>query len=309
MTVALQAAHFGRILLVLVAILLLPPLLPGLITKVKALAAGRVGPPVLQLYYDLSKLWRKGAVLSRTTTWVFLAGPVLAVAACVVAALLLPVGGQPGSWSFRGDFLLFVYLLALARFATVLAALDTGSAFEGMGAAREVGFAAFAEPALLLGFVALARQTGDLTLAGMLGAAGGLWGSESGPLLLILAGWALVFLAENGRIPVDDPTTHLELTMIHEVMVLDHGGPPLALVLYGQSLKLFVLAALLTGLCVPAGVGTAAGWGWFLLALLVICAAVGVVESVMARLRLPRVPQLIAASILATAFGFLLMLL
>lgn len=194
-----------RLVAALAAAALLPPLLPGLITKVKAAAAGRVGPPVLQPWHDLVKLWRKGAVISTTTTWVFLAGPVAAVAACALAVLLLPLGGQPAVLSFRGDFLLFAGLMALARLGTVLAALDTGSAFEGMGAARELGFAAFAEPALVLGFTALAQLTGELTLSGLLGAAAGRWATDSGPLLLILAGWSLVFLAENGHIPWTTP--------------------------------------------------------------------------------------------------------
>ncbi len=147
-----QAAH---ILIHVLAALLLPPLMPGLINKVKALVAGRKGPPVLQLYYDLAKLFRKGTVFSRTTTWVFLAGPVGAVATGWMAALLVPFGHRPAPLHFTGDLILFAYLLALGRFLTVLSALDTGSSFEGMGASREVTFSALAEPALFLGLAAL----------------------------------------------------------------------------------------------------------------------------------------------------------
>src|SRR5688572_2001317 len=132
----------------------------GVITKTKAAFAGRVGAPFLQPYYDLVKLFRKGSVFSRTTTWVFRAGPVVSVATAILAAALVPVGGRPALVSFEGDFLMLAYLLGLARFFTVAAALDTGSAFEGMGGAREATFACLAEPALILGLVALGRSAG-----------------------------------------------------------------------------------------------------------------------------------------------------
>ncbi len=290
-------------------ILLLPPLIPGLIAKVKARMAGRTGPPVLQLYYDLAKLARKQAVFSRTTSWVFLAGPVGTVAALLVASLLVPFGQTLAPVAFEGDVILFAYLLGLSRFLTVLSALDTGSAFEGMGAAREVSFSALAEPALFFGFAALAKATGSLSLTPMLHAHGmGSAAHLSGPLILILAGWAIVYLAENARIPVDDPNTHLELTMIHEVMVLDHSGRPFALVLYGASLKLVVLGALLVDPLLPR---LAQGWqNWlaFLGALGVLAVAVGLVESTSARFRMTKVPQFLVAGVLASAFAFLLML-
>ncbi len=294
-------------LLHLAAVLLLPPLLPGLIAKVKAVFAGRTGPPVLQLYYDLAKLARKEAVYSRTTTWVFLAGPVGTVAAVFTASLLIPFGHAPAPLAFQGDAVLFAYLFALARFLTVLSALDTGSSFEGMGAAREVTFAVLAEPALFLGFAALAKSTGSLSLSTMLASPGFSVARLMGPLILVLAGWAVVFLAENARIPVDDPATHLELTMIHEVMVLDHSGRPYALVLYGAALKLLVLGALLTGPLLPRG-GGVLGWGAFLLAMGLLACGVGIVESVMARFRMSRVPQFLLVGLLATAFAFLLLL-
>jgi formate hydrogenlyase subunit 4 len=288
--------------------LLLPPLIPGLINKVKALVAGRTGPPVLQLYYDLAKLARKQAVFSRTTTWVFLAGPVGTVAAGLVAALLVPFGHLPAPVHFQGDVILFAYLFGLARFLTVLAALDTGSAFEGMGAAREAAFSALAEPALFLGFAALGKSTGSLTLSTMLASQGYILERLMGPLILVLAGWAIVYLAENSRIPVDDPNTHLELTMIHEVMVLDHSGRPYALVLYGASLKLLVLGALLVGPLLPRNFGPWQGWAFFFLAQGLLAVSVGLVESLIARFRMNKVPQFLVAGILATAFAFLLLL-
>ncbi len=295
-------------LLHVAAVLLLPPLIPGLINKVKALVAGRSGPPVLQLYYDLAKLVRKQAVFSRTTTWIFIAGPVGTVAAGLTAALLIPFGHQPAPVHFQGDVILFAYLFGLARFLTVLAALDTGSAFEGMGSAREVAFSALAEPALFLGFAALAKSTGSLSLSAMLASQGYVLERLMGPLILVLAGWAIVYLAENSRIPVDDPNTHLELTMIHEVMVLDHSGRPYALILYGASLKLLVLGALLVGPLLPRHLGPWQGWAFFFAAQGLLAVGVGLVESVIARFRMNNVPQFLVAGVLATAFAFLLLL-
>jgi formate hydrogenlyase subunit 4 len=292
----------------LLTLLLLPPLIPGLINKVKAVMAGRSGPPVFQLYYDLAKLAHKRAVFSRTTTWVFLAGPIGTVAAGLVAGLLVPFGHTGTPLSFEGDVILFAYLFGLARFLTVLSALDTGSSFEGMGAAREVAFSALAEPALFLGFAALAKASSSLSLSTMLLGSGLGTGRIAGPLILVLVGWAIVFLAENARIPVDDPNTHLELTMIHEVMVLDHSGRPLALVLYGASLKLLVLGAMLMDPLLPRAPQAWQNWLIFYGGLGVLAVAVGLVESMSARFRMTKVPQVLIAGILASAFAFLLLL-
>jgi formate hydrogenlyase subunit 4 len=292
----------------LLTLLLLPPLIPGLINKVKAVMAGRSGPPVLQLYFDLAKLTHKRAVFSRTTTWVFLAGPIGTVAAGLVAGLLVPFGHTGASLSFEGDVILFAYLFGLSRFLTVLSALDTGSSFEGMGAAREAAFSALAEPALFLGFAALAKASSSLSLSTMLLGAGLGSGRIAGPLILVLVGWAIVFLAENARIPVDDPNTHLELTMIHEVMVLDHSGRPLALVLYGASLKLLVLGAMLMDPLLPRAPQAWQNWLIFYAGLALLAAGVGLVESMMARFRMTKVPQFLLAGILASAFAFLLLL-
>ena len=292
----------------LLTLLLLPPLIPGLINKVKAVMAGRNGPPVLQLYYDLAKLAHKRAVFSRTTTWVFLAGPIGAVAAGLVAGLLVPFGHTGTMMPFEGDVILFAYLFGLARFLTVLSALDTGSSFEGMGAAREVAFSALAEPALFLGFAALAKASSSLSLSTMLLGSGLGSGRIAGPLILVLVGWAIVFLAENARIPVDDPNTHLELTMIHEVMVLDHSGRPLALVLYGASLKLLVLGAMLMDPILPRAAQSWQNWLIFYAGLAILAVAVGLVESMMARFRMTKVPQFLIAGILASGFAFLLLL-
>src|SRR5437764_2054317 len=235
----------------------LPPLLVGIIAKTKALFAGRVGPPVLQPYYDLIKLFQKGSVFSTTTTWVFQAGPVVGLVTAALAVLMVPLGSAQAPLSFAGDLILLAYLLGLGRFFTASAALDTGSAFEGMGAAREVTFACLAEPAFFLGLLVLARLSGSLQLAGMLGTAlAPHWLTAGASLALVLLSWFIVLLAENSRIPFDDPNTHLELTMIHEVMVLDHCGPAFGMILYGAALKLFVFAALVVRLAVPVATGS-----------------------------------------------------
>jgi len=276
----------------------LAPLLAGVTVRTKAFFAGRTGAPLLQGYFDLAKLLRKGAVYSRTTSWTFRAGPVVALVAVAGALALVPMGGGPALAAFPGDFLLLAYLLALARFLTVGAALDTGSAFEGMGASREAQFSALAEPGLVLCFLALARNAGELTLTAGLGALSvATWRSHAAALALTAAALFIVFLAENARIPVDDPTTHLELTMIHEVMVLDHGGPDLALVEAAAWLKLWVLGALVVGVALPVRSGAAPLDGAaFAAGMLALAVAVGVVESMMARLRLLRVPQLLVTS-------------
>lgn len=288
--------------------LLVAPLLPGLINKVKALVAGRQGPRVLQLYYDLAKLSRKQAVYSSTTTWVFLLGPAACVAVGLTAALLVPFGHFPAPIHFEGDAILFAYLFGLSRFLTVLSALDTGSSFEGMGAAREVTFSALAEPALFLGFAALAKSSGSISLSTMLASPDFTLSKAMAPAILILASWIIVYLAENSRIPVDDPNTHLELTMIHEVMVLDHSGRPFALILYGSSLKLLVLGSLILGPLLPRTPHWWLDWLSYYGAMGLLAVFVGLVESSMARFQMNKVPQFLTAAVLASAFAFLLQL-
>lgn len=288
--------------------LTMPPLLLGVINRVKAIFAGRRGAPLLQPYHDLWRLLRKGSVFSGTTTWIFRAGPLVTLAATMTAALLVPFGAHEAPVSFSGDLLLFAYLFALARFCTTVAALDTGSSFEGMGAAREVTFGCLAEPVLFIVLVALARESGSLSLTVMLTyASGGMWPAQAAPLLLMVAALFILFLVENCRIPFDDPNTHLELTMIHEVMVLDHSGPAFGAILYGAALKLFVLGALVLHVALPFGDARGmAGWAGFIASMLVLAMLVGVVESVMARLRLLKIPQVLLMAAALAAFALLL---
>ena len=291
-------------------ILFMPPLLLGVISRTKAVFAGRSGAPLLQPHYDLARLFRKGMVLSDTTTWLFRAGPVVTLATVLVASLLIPLGNHAAPLSFDGDMILFAYLFALGRFATILAALDTGSSFEGMGAAREATYSCLAEPTLFFALIVLARLSGSLSLSGMLTQPlGAVWADSGASLLLLVGALFIILLAENCRIPFDDPNTHLELTMIHEVMVLDQSGPLLGCVLYGAALKLFVLSAFFIRIALPFRAGdTLADWGLFIVSLLLLAVAIGAVESVMARFRLTRVPQLLIGAGILSSFATLLIL-
>jgi formate hydrogenlyase subunit 4 len=286
----------------------LAPLMQGMITRTKSVIAGRTGQPLTQPYRDLWKLLHKGAVYSQTTSWIFQLGPMVGLASVFLALTLLPFGGFPALSAFSGDFVVLAYLMALARFFTVVAALDTGSSFEGMGASREVTFSAFAEPALFLSVAALVRQTGELSLSPALAAVSPSTWRHAAPMLgLALAALMIVFLAENARIPVDDPTTHLELTMIHEVMVLDHSGPDFAMIQYGAALKMWLFASIIIAVAAPwhsgnRWVDTAVG----LMGMLALGIATGLVESTMARLRLLRVPQLLLVAIVLSALALAL---
>lgn len=280
--------------------LLLAPLLPGIINKVKARVAGRRGPPVLQLYYDLAKLWRKGVVMSNLASPGFIVGPAVAWVALIGAALLMPLGPAGGVLSFRGDVLLLIYLLALARFCTAWAAMETGSAFEGMGSAREVSYAVLAEAALITAVLSLIVQTGSVSLITMLSPSAG-----AGAVLLA-AGLFTVLLAENCRVPFDDPNTHLELTMIHEATILDHSGPPLAIILHGASVKLLLFALLLVQAVLPMGdLSPLAAAGVLATGVLVVTVGVGLVESLLARLAFRRVPLLLTTAFLLCLFALL----
>jgi formate hydrogenlyase subunit 4 len=295
MTIALDIS------LRLIVWLLLAPLLPGIINQVKAWVAGRRGPPVLQLYHDLAKLWRKGVVLSTAVSPGHVAGPAVAWVAIVAAALLLPLGTAGAPLAFRGDALLFVYLLALARFCTASAAMDTGSAFEGMGVAREVSYAVINEAALITGLLALSVQTQSVSLTTMLAPPAAGAGSA-----LLAAGLFGVLLAENCRVPFDDPNTHLELTMIHEAMVLDHSGPPLAVIFHGAALKILLFSVFLAQAVLPTeGLSPSAACAALAWCVLVVTVAVGLVESLLARLAFRRVPLLLTTSFLLCLFALL----
>ncbi len=287
------------VLLALALPLLLGPLLLGLVQRTKSVVAGRRGPPLLQPWYEIAKLLRKGTVLSDVSGVPLVLGPAAFLATAAWAGALLPYGGSPAALAFRGDLLLFAGLLATGRFLLATSALDVGSSFEAMGASRDLGFSALAEPALLLALAAATAAAGGTSLSN-------LEDVTAIPVpTTVLASLALyvVLLAENARVPFDDPATHLELTMVHEVMVLDHAGPDLAFVHWGSGVKLFVFSALLVsplaGLAEPGVPALALHLG--------LVAAVGVLvgltESATARLRLVRVPHLLLTALLLSAFA------
>jgi formate hydrogenlyase subunit 4 len=292
------------------------PLLKTVIKKMKARLQNRQGPPLRQGYSDLAKLLRKETVRSETASWVYAAGPRVYFAAAIAATTLVPVLIAAAPLEAAGGILLLVGTLALGRFALATAALDTGSPFGGMGASRDMTIAALAEPALMLGLFTSALAAGSMNLGvlvrGLL---------QQGPSLhpsdfLALAGLFVILIAETGRIPVDNPATHLELTMIHEAMVLEYAGPDLALVEWASALKELLYMTLLVDLFLPAGMATHVTAGAIVVAalawagkVLLLAVAVTLAESTNAKLRLFRVPELVSISLglafLALAIRFL----
>ena len=292
------------------------PLLRGLIKKMKAAMQMRQGPPLLQGYYDLAKLLRKETVRSETASWVYVAGPRLYFAAALAATTLVPVLVAMAPLEGAGGILGLVGILALGRFALAAAALDTGSPFGGMGSSREMTIAALAEPALMLGLFTSALAFGSMDLGAIVRA-----GLDPGILfrpsdVFALSGLFVVLIAETGRIPVDNPATHLELTMIHEAMVLEYSGPDLALVEWASAVKELLYITVLIDLFMSVGIATTvaavpllialAAWAGKVFAFAVV---ITLVESTNAKLRLFRVPELVAVSLglgfLALAIRFL----
>jgi formate hydrogenlyase subunit 4 len=289
----------------LLALLLLPLLLSGWIQRVKALWSGRKGPPLLQPAYDVARLLRKVPVYSSTTTPVFRIGPWFLLATTLGSAALVPLSGLRSLASFPFDFVWFAYAWGLGRVALMLAALDTGSAFEGMGSAREATFSTLLEPVLFLVAAALCLKSGVHTLDGALRSdlGGSAWLLRACAALAL----ALVLQVESARMPVDDPTTHLELTMVHEVMVLDHSGPDLAAVQIAAATKLFIGSSLIATLLNPwAASGGLWAVGAQLLLSFAVATAVGTIESLIARLKLRLVPSYIALALGSGSVALLL---
>ena len=295
----------ASIVLLLLA-LLLAPLFSGLLFKIKGWFGGRKGSPVLIHYYTLIKLLRKGSVYSTSTTVLFKLGPMVGLVSIAVVFLFLPVAGHPPLLSFDGDIVLLLYLLGLGRFFTIAAAMDTASPFEGMGAAREAYFPIFCEAALFMVLILFYLLTGELSIAAHFGGHQPmeLWGAVGATLLLVIAALFIVLLTESSRVPVDDPATHLELTMIHEVMILDHSGPDLAFIELGASLKLFFYSTLVALLACPFRFEQPLVDGLvFFGVLTLVYLAVGITESIMARYRMDRVPMFVLTSFALVAFA------
>ena len=280
------------------------PLLVGLIRTLKARLVGRRGPSPWQPYADLAKLLQKEAVVSETTSWVFAVTPYVLAATMLVAAAVVPVIVTRPALAFAGNVILLMYLFMLGTFFLALAGLDSGSAFGGMGSSRGVAVAALAEPTIMLAVFALAIRTGTTNLGGVAERIGGdpVLAAHPGHILAFFA-FFIVMVAENGRLPVDNPATHLELTMIHEAMVLEYSGHYLALVQWAGAMKLFLFLTLLVNLFFPWWIPTEAAalpmlLGALALAgkLVLLATALAVLETAVAKLRLFRVPELLAGS-------------
>jgi formate hydrogenlyase subunit 4 len=287
-----------------ILLLLLAPLVSGCIRNWKAKLQNRRGAPIWQMYPDLIKFFRKDMVISEHASWVFPFAPYVVFITALLAGLLVPVITAQAPLSLFGDVLALVGLLALGRFFLALGGLDPGSAFGGMGSSREMTIAAVAEPAMMLAIFTVAITAGSTDISHIIQAAQSpTWKLLNPTHVMAFAALFIVLLAETGRIPVDNPATHLELTMIHEAMLLEYSGRHLALLEWGTSIKQLVLMTLLVNIFFPVGIAatnTAVALGIGMLAyagkLILLAAAVVFVETTNAKLRLFRVPDLLSAA-------------
>ncbi|RPJ17131.1 MAG: hydrogenase [Desulfobacteraceae bacterium] len=285
--------------------ILLAPFFAAVILKVKAFFGGKKGPPLLIHYYTVIKLFQKSSVYSTSTTFIFRMGPVISLCASAMALMFLPIAGYRPVLSFHGDIIFILYLLGLGRFFTIAAAMDTASPFEGMGAAREAYFSIICEATIFMILILFFKLTGKLSLAAYFSGSGtlDLWETAGSPLLFVVIAFFIVLLAENARVPVDDPATHLELTMIHEVMVLDHSGPDFGFIEIGVFCKLFFYSAIVSRLIAPFNPShPVLNGGVFIASILLIYVAVGITESVIARYKMDKVPKFILTSFVLAFF-------
>lgn len=300
-----MAGNIGLILLQVVVFLCFPPFVVGLIRKVKARLQCRQGASVFQPYADLAKIFRKEAVIPSTTSWIFAITPYILFGSTLAAGVLVPVFYSNMPLGFAGNVIALVYLLALGTFFLILAGLDAGSAFGGMGSSREALVASITEPAMILSIFAIGLTAGSTNLNTIVHKTALLQGimTDPAPHLLALGALFLVTIAETGRVPVDNPATHLELTMIHEAMILDYSGRHLALVEWAAGMKLVVFLSLLVSVFAPWGIATEASVPAIVVGLAVYCAKVsvlavfiGVLECTFAKLRLFRLGEFLGAA-------------
>lgn len=289
----------------ILALLVMPIVITGVINRVKARWAGRVGPPILQLAFDLWRLVRKTPVYSKVTTPVFRVGPAIVLVTSIASACIVPLAGTESLVAFPFDFVWFAYVWSFGRVALMLGALDTGSSFEGMGASREATFATLLEPVLFLVAGALCLHNGVRTFESALvprldtPSAVVMWVGAIGALMIVIQ-------VEAARMPVDDPTTHLELTMVHEVMILDHSGPELAMLHAAAAIKTFVAISVTAMLLDPlAGRGSIAAVAAHVGLCFAIAIVLGMVESLIARLKLRVVPQYIIVALVAAGIALI----
>ncbi len=291
-------------LLQVVLTIAVAPLLVGMMRVIRARLEGRVGPPILQPWRDLRKLLGKERMVSENTGWVFSVAPLVLLASAALVAGIIPFLSTKSALDQVGDLFAVVYLLLLGTVFLSLAGLDAGTAFGGMGSSRGMTITAIAEPTVLVAIFALSVSTGSSNLGAIVAATLAHPSTAASPeSLLAFAALAVVTIAETGRIPVDNPNTHLELTMIHEAMVLEYSGPDLALIELAAHLRLVVFLGLLSNLFVPWGIATTAQPLHLLgaavavaMKIVVLAAVIAVVEVFTAKVRLFRVPELLAAS-------------
>src|SRR5579863_1361683 len=308
----MTAAAFTTVLQ-LALLLAISPLLSGCIKTLKARLQTRRGPGVLQPYQDLYKLLRKGMVIPNTASWLFSATPYAVFLTATVAGLMIPMVSAQAPLGLFGGVLAVVYLLGLGRFVLALGALDTGSSFGGLGSSREMTISALAEPAMMLAIFTVALGANSTNLSEMAGAAvSQSWRFLAPSQMLAFAALFIVLIAETGRIPVDNPATHLELTMIHEAMVLEYSGPYLALIEWGSSIKQLVLMTLLVNTFFPYGLSSdwsaqavSLGLAVYLAKLLLLGGLVVLVETTNAKLRLFRVPELLMVAFILGALALI----
>lgn len=269
---------------------ILPFLFLGLINRVKSFWAGRRGPGIMQPFRDFLRLMKKGEVISLTSSFVFRMAPSVTFSAVIAAGLIVPLAGGQSVITFETDFILFAYLLAAGKFLTVAGAMDTGSSFEGMGASREVTFSALVEPAFFVILASLALISGGVSFERIFHIA---HNTNVAYLVLPLGVIApfIMLLTEGCRVPVDDPNTHLELTMIHEVMVLDNSGPDMGFIVYAAAMKMVIIGSIIANLIIPQSLAFWASAGLFIAIQAALAVIIGTIESVMARLRMTHVPQ------------------
>jgi formate hydrogenlyase subunit 4 len=295
----------------LLLLLTVAPLVSGLIKTLKARLQVRRGPDILQPYRDLYKLFQKGMVLPDTASWIFAATPYVVFGATAIAGLMIPMISGKAPLGLFGGVLAVVYLLGLGRFFLALAGLDTGSSFGGLGSSREMTIAALAEPAMMLAVFTVAIGANSTSLSEIARVATSTtWHFLAPAQMLAFAALFLVLIAETGRIPVDNPATHLELTMIHEAMILEYSGPYLGLIEWGASIKQLLLMTLLINSFLPFGLHSKWSLGgllislvYLLLKLLVLAASIVLVETTNAKMRFFRVPDLLAMAFTLAALG------
>lgn len=292
----------------LIIILLTSLFFMGIVVRTKSIASGRKGPGIFQPMYDIFRLFKKGTVYSKTTSFIFKLAPTAYLASVLMAILMVPHGNSPGLISFDGDFVMFAYTLAFGKFLLIISALDTGSSFEGMGASREALYSMLVEPALFILMGSFALFTGQTSFQGIFSLLH--FGSDISYLLGALATAVFVMMAmiENSRMPFDDPKTHLELTMVHEVMILDNSGFDLGLIQYTTHLKFAMYGALIANLFIGQLPLTFSIPLFFVIQVL-FAIAVGIIESFRARFRMGHNPQyifILSSVALLLFFGILL---